>query len=83
MQNLSFLEAKIVSYDHGCKSRGGAWGAWGASRGLSPLEILLMGLAMEPAPPEKTGFSPPTFRNMRGLTRLIVTISPSTFFSYS
>jgi len=55
----------------------------GLGGGLAPPEILLGGLAMDPAPPEKPGFSPPTFRNMRGLTRLIVTISPSTFFSYN
>jgi len=58
-------------------NHGGAWG------GLAPPEIILGGLAMDPDPPEKTGFSPPTFSNMRGLTRLIVTISPSTFSSYN
>jgi len=58
-------------------NHGGAWG-------LSPPRNLTGGLAMDPAPPpDKPGFSPPTFRNMRGLTRLIVTISTSTFFSYS
>jgi len=62
---------------HGCKSRGGAWG------GFALPEILPGELAMDPAPSEKPGFSPPTFRNMRGLIRLIVTISPSTFFSYN
>jgi len=31
----------------------------GACRGLAPPEILLGGLAMDPAPPEKPGFSPP------------------------
>jgi len=51
--------------------------------GLTPPGILLRGLAMDPAPPEKPGFSPPTFRNMRGLTRIIVTICPSTIFSYN
>jgi len=37
-------------------------------------------LAMDPAPPEKPAFSPHTFCHMMGLTRLIVTISFSTFF---
>jgi len=36
-------------------------------------------MAMDPAP-RKPGFSPPTFLNMSGVTRLIVTVSPSTFF---
>jgi len=46
-----------------------------------PQKFYWGGLAMDPAPPEKPGFIPPTFLNMRGLTLLIVTISPSTFFS--
>jgi len=54
-------------------NHGGAWGNFAFP------EILLGGLAMDPALPEKPGFSCPTFRNMRGLPRLIVTISPSTF----
>jgi len=58
-------------------NHGAAWG------GLAPPKMLLGGLAMDPAPSEKRGFSPPTFRNMWGLTQLIVTISPSTFFSYN
>jgi len=55
-------------------NHGGAWG------GLRPPRNFTGGLAMDPAPPEEPGFSPPTFRNMRGLTQLTVTISPSTFF---
>jgi len=55
-------------------NHGGAWG------GLARPEILLGGLAMDQVPPKKPGFSPPTFSNMRGLTRLIFTISLSTFF---
>jgi len=51
----------------------------GLGGGFAPSEIVLEGLAMDPAPP-KPGFSPPTFRNMRLITRLIVTISPSIFF---
>jgi len=36
-------------------------------------------------PPQKNQVlaPPPTFRSMRGLTRLIVTVGPSTFFSFN
>jgi len=52
----------------------------GGLGGLRPLGNFTGGAGNGPSPPEKPGFSPPTFRNMRGLTRLIVTISPSIFF---
>jgi len=55
-------------------NHGGAWG------GFAPPRNFTGGADNGPSPPKKTGVSPPTFRNMRGLTRLIVTISPSTFF---
>jgi len=45
-------------------------------RGLSPPRNFTGGAGNGPSPPEKNDFSPPTFRNMRGLTRIIVTISP-------
>jgi len=48
-----------MGWGHGCKSRG----AWG---GFAFPEILLGGLAMDPAPPEKPGFSPPHFSLYEG-----------------
>jgi len=78
MLSCSIINKRIYIYIyicyikfHGCKSQGGL---------EAPLVILLGWLAMDPAPPEKPGFSLPTFRNMRGLARLIVTVTPSSFF---
>jgi len=40
--------------------------------GLASPEILLGGLAIDPAPPEKTGFSPPFFVILGGLPGLLL-----------
>jgi len=58
-------------------NHGGAWG------GFAPLKFYWGGWQWTQPPQKKPGFSPPTFRNMRGLTRLIVTIRPSTLFPYN